>query len=1114
MMPAPTPLNEIARLKDLCSYKLLDSPAEGEFDAIAELAAEICGTPTALISLIDEQRQWFKSTIGFDETETARDISFCGHAIAQTGLMEIQDTLQDERFRDNPLVSGAPHIRFYAGAPIVSPRGYALGTLCVIDLKPGKLKDSQKKALLQLAKQVVSQMELKRTARLLKSENAFQQSILNSTDAAVIATDPDGLITHFNKAAELMLECTAEQAINKLHSLDFHEPNEILIRKSQLLQESQKTLVNDHYTLIGKARDGRVERRYWTLVAKTGKHIDVELTVSPLYVDDGEFSGYLHIAQNLTNIQRTQEELYLEKKRLHGVIEGTGAGTWEWNIPENKVIVNDRWAQIMGFTLEELQPLNLAVWRSRVHPDDLLESERMLKQHFQGLIDVFEQPFRLKHKDGHWVWVQSHGRVVSRAKDGSPLMMYGIHIDISEKKTAENALNNRKNELEKLVKKRTSDLAANMAFVNSMIESSPDCLKVLDLDAKLLFMTARGCQIMEVDNFCDIEGADWLTFWNEKDQPKVQDALDCAKAGQLGRFQAMTPTMKGTEKWWDVIISPISNNQGKPGRLLSVSRDITHQKKLEEKLRGWNADLEQRIATRTSELAQAREAAESANQAKTSFLANMSHEIRTPLNAIIGMSELLEQTGAAKERAHLLKLTRQSAYSLLDIINDILDLSKIEAGQLEVNLEPMSLKSAFEFAADLFSQSAQAKGLYLHMKFDENIPHSMECDPLRLRQILFNLLSNAVKFTHKGGIEFNAEMKRDEQGSEQIVIEVIDTGIGISPEVQNQIFDPFVQAAHDTSKKFGGTGLGLSISQRLAKLLGGKLALHSVLNVGSCMTVTLPLRRTEPDKLTQNESGRNSQEIIEVPQYVKNANILIADDNEINRALLKNQLGLMGCNVDVAGDGLEALSKWIEKDYDLFICDCQMPKMSGFDVAQHIREITALRPDRRVQALIGYTADALSETRERCLAAGMDDVLVKPVRMETLKSVLIEWLEPGRKKLPVVTTMTSPIDWDALDEITGNDRDFAKDLLLAFIADKGKQLEKLDNMIRNSDMQGVIRVTHKIKGTALGLCAKTLADTCGLIETAAQETDDSIVQTGKELLEAEFEKIRDLLQNC
>lgn len=167
--------------------------------------------------------------------------------------------------------------------------------------------------MLQLARQVVSQMELKRTARLLKSENAFQESILNSTDATVIATDPDDLITHFNKAAELMLEYTAEEAVNKLKSLDFHEPNEILIRKSQLLQESEKTLINDHYTLIGKARDGQVERRYWTLVSKTGKHIDVELTVSPLHVNDGEFSGYLHIAQNLTNFNRTREELYSKK---------------------------------------------------------------------------------------------------------------------------------------------------------------------------------------------------------------------------------------------------------------------------------------------------------------------------------------------------------------------------------------------------------------------------------------------------------------------------------------------------------------------------------------------------------------------------------------------------------------------------------------------------------------------------------------------------------------------------------------------------------------------------------------------------------------------------------
>ncbi len=1115
MMLAPIPVNETERLKELCSYKLLDSAAEREFDDITELAAQICQVPISLISLIDESRQWFKSAVGLQETETARDISFCGHAILEPTLLEVRDASTDPRFQDNPLVTQAPHIRFYAGAPIISPQGYALGTLCVIDKQPRELSNAQRNALMQLAKQVVSQMELKRTARRLEIQNTFQQSILNSTDSLVIATNPSGLITHFNAAAERLLGYQAGEVINRLNALHFHERSEIAVRKNALIHENKRILLNDHYALIGKAREGGVEHRMWTMVGKSGEKIDVELTVSPLQQADGEFAGYLHVAQNLSSTKKMQETLFLDQKRLQGVIEGTSAGTWEWNIPENQVILNDRWAQIMGFTLEELQPLDTNVWRQRVHPDDLEEAEKGLEQHFAGTTDVFTHEFRIKHKQGHWVWVQSHGRVVSRKPDGAPLMMYGIHIDITERKAAEVALNSRKNELEALVDQRTAELATNAAFVNSLIESSPDCLKVLDIDARLLYMTTKGCKIMEVDDFCDIEGADWLTFWDPKDQPAVKDALNQAINGNQGRFQAMTPTMKGQKKWWDVMISPIINNSGQVDKLLSVSRDITHQKKLEDKLRVWNTSLEDEIRKRTIELAAAREAAEAANHAKTVFLTNMSHEIRTPLNAIIGMSELLEQSKSEKERTRLLKLTQESAQSLLEIISDILDLSKIEAGQLDVNMEPMSLKSAFTFASDLFNQTAQTKGLYFHTEFDEQIPESVLCDPLRLRQILFNLLGNAVKFTNKGGVEFKVKVL-DKNDTRSIEFKIIDTGIGISQAVQEKVFEPFVQAGQDTTKKYGGTGLGLAICKRLAHLLNGQLHLESKLGKGSCMTVTLPLNETKTKALSPDEQQIDqTPDSQATPDYVLNAKILIADDNATNRALLENQLRLIGCTeVTLTCDGLEALSQWTSNHFDLIICDCQMPKMDGYDVAQHIREINTLRLNKHVAPFIGYTADALTETRTRCLAAGMDDVLVKPVKLSTLKETLLHWLDPAQKKTAEIVNMVSPVDWEALDEITGDNREFAKDLLLGFVASKGKHLKKLEDMISKHDVQGILQTVHKIKGSALGLCAKPLAETCHLIETAAHQNDDSIIRTGKELLEAEFARIRDLLENC
>ncbi len=1116
MKLAQTTLSETDRLKELRSYKVLDTAAEREFDDITELASQICQTPVALLSLVDERRQWFKSSVGFDEQETDRDHSFCSHAILENEVMEVRDTSTDPRFKDNPLVTKAPYIRFYAGAPIVTNQGYALGTLCVIDTQPRALTDMQNKALKMLARQIVTQLEFKRTQIKLSDQNIFQSSILNSTDALIITTDPNGLITFVNATAERLLEYQSEELVKRATALRLHDPVEIANRKSDLIHECKRMLINDHYALIGEARDGKIEHRMWTLISKNGTRLELEMTINRLIHADGEFMGYLHVAPNPNHTLDTQKKLFIEKSRLQGVIEGIGASTWEWNIPEKRFTFNERWVQILGYSLPELESLGENIWRRYMHPDDFKKSEEALNQYIRNETKVYQQEFRFKHKEGYWVWIQSQGRIVSRNMDGTPLMMYGIHIDISDRKLAESKLHDQQKKLQTLVEQRTAEIASNAAFVNSVIESSPDCLKILSKTGKMLYMTARGCQIMEVNDFCDIEGADWAEFWTGQDKDIVQLSIGKAGEGQTSHFQAMAPTLKGNQKWWDVAVSPIVEKNGQINKLLVVSRDISHQKKLEDTLRTWNQDLEKQIEQRTIELADARDAAESANRAKTGFLTSMSHGIRTPLNAIIGISELLEQSKTVKERKRLVKLTQECAHSLLDIICDILDISKIEAGQIEINLEPMSLKAAFLSATDVFAQTSQTKGIDFLIHIDDEIPETVMCDPLRLRQILFSVLGHASKNSQEGEIKFNAKLKTEQNTGRHIEIQVIDSGERLDTNTTNQIATPLNQSALRERSVNNSLGLGLATAKKLCELLNGNMEITSSLN-NNQITITLPIAAFNRKTLDPKDHGNlnksvNTPEI--VPNFVVNARILIADDNESNRVLLSNQLRLMGCRrVDVACDGLEALSKWITGHFDLIICDCQMPKMDGFDVAMHIREINILHLNQRHIPVLGYTADALKETRERCLRSGMDDVLVKPVGMSTLKEKLRYWLNPSNEHNPENSNTVAPVDWQSLDEATGYDREFAKDLLLGLIADKAKHLKKLGEMIKNQDIPGIMRVAHKIKGAALGLSAKPLADTCRLIETAAQQGDDNIVKTGKELLEAEFARIRDLLEN-
>ncbi|WP_246843710.1 ATP-binding protein [Leptospira biflexa] len=420
--------------------------------------------------------------------------------------------------------------------------------------------------------------------------------------------------------------------------------------------------------------------------------------------------------------------------------------------------------------------------------------------------------------------------------------------------------------------------------------------------------------------------------------------------------------------------SPIRNKNGEIIGSILVFRDISEE-----------------FAAKTY-LEKAKENAEMANKAKDSFLATMSHEIRTPLSGLIGMLELLYQTSLNDDQKSLVNNALVSGNSLLRILSDILDLSKIEEGKLELSLQPTSISRLLSEVGTTYLQIASSKGLTLSYAVDEKIASAHILDSLRLSQIINNFVSNGIKFTSKGSIHISANLIKNIDTLQQIQFSVTDTGIGLSKTDQSKLFQSYTQATADTARLYGGTGLGLAICMRLSELMDGNITIDSIPGSGSTFSIILSLPTTEMD--TQNENSKeNAPKTIEPILFTEfdSPRILAVDDNSVNLEIILRQLKVFGLEVDGADDGEKALQLWLKNKYDLIITDCHMPIKDGYTLTKEIRNIEKSKFEKRIP-IIGYTANALVEEREYCLSIGMDELLIKPARLSNLRETLVKWL--------------------------------------------------------------------------------------------------------------------------
>ncbi len=1198
-------------------YDILDSPPDHAFDELTRLTAQICGTPIAYISFLDEHRQWFKSRLGLGVTETPREIAFSAHVILQNDLLQVADALNDDRFADNPMVQGAPQIRFYAGAPLISQDGLVLGTLSVVDRQPRRLSESQAETLRILSRQVVTQLELRRnlselarnidehqrTEELLRTSEAFYHMLVETLPQNIFRKDAEGRFTFANSRFCEGLNRRLHEVLGKTDfdffpaelAAKYHHDDQIVMADQENLDTIEAHVTPQH------------ERLY------------VHVIKTPLYDAFGNVFGIQGIFWDVTQRKRIEEELAYERDLLRALLN---------NIPD-RIYFKDVYSCFLRCSHSMARRLGLRDHKEIEGKTDFDFFPQPLAQEYyadeqriiltgQSMIAKLE---RQVDPDGNEIWA-SVTKIPTYNQAGAITGIIGLSRDITQLKQTEQALRQAEEKYRAIFEnavegifQTTADgryLSANPALARMYGFESPEELiqALTDIRHQLYVNPQRR------DEF--------LRLMKER--------------GSVSGFESQVYRRDGSMIWISEAARSVGDVKSKLLYYEGAVEDITARKIVE------------------LEREKAREAALETARIKSEFLANMSHEIRTPMNAIMGMTGLLRDTALNVEQKEYVDAVRNNTELLLGIINEILDFSRIEAGKLLLEIIDFELRDTLESTVEMLAESAHRKGIELALWFDPDLVNLVRGDPGRLRQILTNLLGNAIKFTEQGEVVVRVSKAAETETQMVLQCEVTDTGIGIPEDDLPRVFEPFTQADGSTTRKYGGSGLGLSISKQLVELMQGEIGARSQSGQGSTFWFKLPLEKqpgqamnpsyaegnlaglkvlvadaspiqrevlhrllqswqmqdvlaatsTEAlDELRrQAEAGRpfevaildsklpetdftalvetikkdpvlgatrlivltrlgqrwrpsvparclikpirqsrlfdnlvavmtglatspdpvaNESDPCERPAPLRararNVRVLVAEDNLVNQRLALKQLQKLGITADGVANGIEVLDALQRVPYDIILLDCMMPEMDGYKVTERIRQSEKISSIHFKSSpyIIALTANALPGDRERCLAAGMNDYLTKPMQLPELEEVLDRAL---MRITPVPRENTEQREAGVLDPAVvaslkelrePNQPDPFKELVDLFLKDARSRLDKLDEGLAEQTELKLASTAHTLKGSASNLGARRLAAAAAKLEKAAKagnwtEAADILLD-----VKSEFQRVEEAL---
>ena len=940
----------------------------------------------------------------------------------------------------------------------------------------------------------------------LRDDALRRRVMVEQSPDGVLVLRPDGAVDETNAALARMLGYTADELL-ALHLWDIDadlSPEQALVR----LRPDRTP----------KLRQVRARHKNGALLA---------LEVSASWLDLARGPVWLCVCRDVTQRLAVEDALRASEARYRATFDNSPVGIAENELDGRWISVNARLCEITGYSRESLMALD---YRQLTHPDDQAGDWAQLRRVFKGDLPSTCVEKRYLRADGGIVWVSRTSTVV-RDVAGAPSYCVSIVEDITERRRIAAAVGRQQQNLEDKVSARTLELRQAMQarvesehFLRSIADNIPDMMAYWDAQRVLRFANrpytnwyGRGQSVV---------GQTREQLLGPADADVGEPAFAAALAGQPQRFQSplLSPAGEHRQTWIHFI--PDLQPGGVAGVFVLMA-DITELKQTELQLQAVN-----------EQLVGARDRAEAANRAKSAFLANISHEIRTPMNAIIGLTHLMQRDLHDAVAGARLGKVSDAAHHLLDVINDVLDLSKIESGKLQLDQTDFPLAAVLQRACALVNDRASGKGLSVVVR-REGVPPLLRGDPTRVSQALLNLMNNAVKFTDHGSIELHCTPEPAPAAAGDglwLRFSVRDTGVGVPADKLAHLFNAFEQADTSTTRRFGGTGLGLAITRRLAQMMGGEVGVDSVLGQGSCFWFTArfePARADAlPDVNTRHPPGlgaaparlpprpeggllRRAPHAHETALRARGpgARLLLAEDNPINQEVARELLLAVGLEVDVANNGEQALQLAATVDYDLILMDMQMPVMDGLVAARRLR--AGQRHART--PILAMTANAFGDDRQACLAAGMDDHLPKPVEPELLYGMLVRWLPAPASPLPAATSETEALaepplaetavpatpDFSGIPGLTmsrallflpGRDQVYAR-VLRQFADNYRGGLPALDDAVRAGEWVLAQHLLHALRGACGAVGAVGLVAQAQALENQVQAQLDEAADT-------------------